>query len=123
MTSSQVKEGFMEIRFAIPTSNGILATHFHQTHEASIIDVKDNQIENIQSLNLPSCDSDELANWFEELKVDVLIVRGIHCDMLDAINHTRVNVRTGTESDTPENLVNKFLNRSLKVEAITRDTN
>lgn len=111
----------MEIRFAIPILDGILATHFHRSRQASIVDVKDNQIEQVTCLDIPSLDPEEIAKWFQTMKVDVLIAGGIKQEILSAINQTGVNVRTGSEGDTAEGLVEKFLNRTLKTRTLAKD--
>lgn len=110
----------MELRFAIPTADGILATHFLQSQEAAIVDVKDNEIEGINIHQLPSFDPHEIAEWLENLKVNVLITSGINSDFLSAVNRTGVNVKSGAEIGSPESLVKKFLNRTLKVQSISR---
>ncbi len=103
----------MEIRFAVPTLDGMLATHFLQSQVATIVDVKAGQIKKVHTFDLPGFDPKTLVDWFETLNVQVLIACGIPHDILEALNQTAVNVRTGVDPDTPENIVYKFLNHSL----------
>jgi len=109
-------EAVMVLRFAIPLTDGVLASHIHRCREFMLIDVRDGKIIAQETHVPPSHDADKLIKWFEDMDANVLLAAGIPHKYLDVFNLSGISIITGVCAGEPVDLVNRFLNDSTNFE-------
>ena len=107
----------MKQKFAIPSSNGILDEHFGHCHQFAIIEVQDNKIIDEGLIDAPPHQPGLLPPWLAERGVTDVIAGGMGQRAIQLFNQQKVNVFVGAPKLSPGELVEGFLNKSLKFAA------
>ncbi len=104
----------MKKKIAIPTSNGLLDEHFGHCRHFSILEVHDNSIVDSLLVDAPPHEPGLLPPWLAERGVTDIIAGGMGQRAIQLFNQHKVNVFVGAPSISPQELVEGFLNKSLK---------
>ena len=101
------------MRFAIPLAQGVLCAHFGHSEQFSIVDTQDGQIKSKELLTPPPHEPGALPRWLQELGVNVVIAGGMGRRAQDLFDQQGIKVVVGAPSDTPESLIQAYLERTL----------
>ncbi len=102
------------MKIAIPMAEGKLTAHFGHCQEFAMVYVDDNNaITKVESLTPPPHEPGVLPRWLHELNTDVIIAGGMGHKAQELFAENQIKVLTGAPVDTPENLVNAYLNQCL----------
>lgn len=107
------------MRIAIPVANNQLCMHFGHCETFAIIDVdtETNTITHREDIVPPPHEPGLLPKWLAEKKADAIIAGGMgqRAQMLFA--QQGIEVVVGAPAQTPEALVNAYLNKTLETGA------
>jgi predicted Fe-Mo cluster-binding NifX family protein len=102
------------MKFAIPLAEGKLTAHFGHCQEFALVDVEDNKIKVKETLVPPPHEPGVLPRWLNEQGTNVIIAGGMGARALDLFAQNGIKVLTGAPSLTPEELVQQYLDSTLK---------
>ena len=102
------------MRYAIPTADGVLAMHFGHADSFTLVDVSDGQITAVQSATPPSHAPGVLPAWLKENGVDTIIAGGMGSRARDLFTRSGIAVVVGASSVAAEELVKRHLAGTLK---------
>lgn len=104
------------LKIAIPVSNGKLATHFGHCEQFALLSInKENKnIEDVVMLTPPPHEPGVLPAWLAEKEAKVVITGGMGMKAQNHFKEKGVEVVTGAESGTPEEIVQAYLNGTLR---------
>ncbi len=109
-------------KVAIPVANDKLSQHFGHSDYFRVYVVDDNnKIIDNEFLPPPEHQPGVIPNWVASQGVTDIIVGGIGPAAIDIFNSKNVNVFSGANVDTPENIILDFVNGTLVVNANTCD--
>jgi len=103
------------VRYAIPVSGGIVATHFGHCESFVLIDV-DTQKKEITKKEIVSSPGHEpglLPAWLAGEGVSVVIAGGMGSRAQDIFRQNNITVIIGTTESDPEKAVMSYLNGTL----------
>jgi len=104
------------MKFAIPLAEGKLTGHFGHCQEFALVDVEDNKIKNTEKMVPPPHEPGVLPRWLHELGTDVIIAGGMGARALEMFAQNGIKVLTGAPSLIPEELVQQYLDSTLKTD-------
>jgi len=104
------------MRFAIPLVGGQLSMHFGHCEEFALFDVDEatKKILNKTVVKSPEHEPGLLPRWLHEKGVTQIIGGGMGQRAQGLFTENGIKVIVGASVDTPENLVNSFLQGTLK---------
>ena len=102
------------MKFAIPLAEGKLTGHFGHCQEFALVDVEDNKIKNTEKMVPPPHEPGVLPRWLHEQGTNVIIAGGMGARALDLFAQNGIKVLTGAPSLAPEELVQQYLDSTLK---------
>lgn len=102
------------MRIAIPLANGRLCTHFGHCEAFGIYDVMNNSIVEERIFNPPPHEPGLYPRLLGEMKVNVIISGGMGMNAQNLFANNNIAVVTGAQSDLPKNIINSYLNGTLK---------
>ena len=102
------------MRYAIPTVDGVLAMHFGHADSFTFVDVSDNRITAVRSATPPAHAPGVLPAWLKENGVDIVIAGGMGSRAQDLFTRSGVRVVVGASSVAAEELVKQHLAGTLK---------
>jgi len=103
------------MKVAIPLANGLLAQHFGHCQKFALVEVDDNKkIGGKQLLDPPPHEPGVLPAWLHEQGANVIIAGGMGARAQQLFQQNDITVLVGAPADTPENLVNQYLDGSLQ---------
>ena len=102
------------MKFAIPLAEGKLTGHFGHCQEFALVDVEDNKIKNTEKMVPPPHEPGVLPRWLHEQGTNVIIAGGMGARALDMFAQNGIKVMTGAPSLAPEELVQQYLDSTLK---------
>ena len=102
------------MKFAIPLAEGKLTAHFGHCQEFALVEVEDNQIKNQENLVPPPHEPGVLPKWLYELGTNVIIAGGMGARALNLFAQNKIEVIVGAPSLTPEELVSRYLDKTLE---------
>lgn len=107
------------MKFAIPTSNGKLCLHFGHCGVFTIIDADENSksINGKEELTPPPHEPGVLPKWLAEQGANVIIAGGMGMRAQQLFAQQGIKVIVGAEAEEPEQLVQAYLNGTLKTGA------
>jgi predicted Fe-Mo cluster-binding NifX family protein len=100
-------------KFAIPTENGKLCSHFGHCQQFAIIDVSDNSLTHENYLNPPPHEPGLLPAWLGEQGVTNIIAGGIGQKAIQLFKQQNIEVTVGAQAKSPKQLVEDFLANDL----------
>jgi len=103
------------IRFAVPTSGGLLCSHFGHCEEFTLVDVaaESQDILGITTITAPEHEPGLLPSWLAERGARVVIAGGMGSHAQQLFAQQGVTVITGASAAEPETLVRRYLADSL----------
>jgi predicted Fe-Mo cluster-binding NifX family protein len=104
------------MRIAIPTANGKLCMHFGHCELFSIIEVDENEkkITGREDVTPPPHEPGVLPRFLGEQKVSLIIAGGMGGRAQSLFTEQNIDVIIGAPAETPETIVNAYLNGSLQ---------
>jgi len=102
------------MKFAIPLAEGKLTAHFGHCQKFALIEVADNKIKNKETLIPPPHEPGVLPRWLHEMGTNVIIAGGMGARALDLFAQNGIKVITGAPASAPEDLVQSYLDNTLK---------
>lgn len=105
------------MKFAVPTNNGQLCLHFGHCEIFTFIEVDEEskKITKQEEVVPPPHEPGILPPWIAKNGVDVIIAGGMGKRAKDLFLHEGIKVFVGAQSGTPQELVNEYLQGSLKL--------
>ena len=104
------------MRIALPLVGGKLSVHFGHCEEFAFVDVDRQRkvIEKVECLPAPAHQPGLLPQWLFEKGADMVIAGGMGRRAQDLFSGQKIRVLVGAPSETPEAVVNAYLNGSLE---------
>lgn len=100
-------------KIAIPTTDGVLDTHFGHCKQFAVIDTEGETIIETTYLDAPPHQPGLLPRWLPERGVTDVIAGGMGQRAIDLFNARGVNVFVGAPNLSPEELVKGYLGKSI----------
>ena len=107
----------MKKKIAVPTSNGVLDTHFGHCRQFALVDVQDGEISHVVYIDAPPHQPGLLPAWLAERGSTDIIAGGMGQRAIHLFNESGINVFVGAPILTPENLVQGYLDDTLSFSA------
>lgn len=107
----------MKMKIAIPTSEGLLDAHFGHCKQFAMVEVDNNAIGGITFLDAPPHQPGLLPPWLAERGATDIIAGGMGQRAIDLFNEQGVNVFVGAPKNTPTEIVEGFLKKTLSFDA------
>ena len=107
-------EGASGMRYAIPTSEGVLAMHFGHVDQFTLVDVENGTVGRTQTVTPPPHAPGVLPAWLSENHVNVVIAGGMGSRAQGLFAQHGIQVVIGAPAQTPEALVQQHLAGTLK---------
>lgn len=103
------------MKIAIPVANGLLNLHFGHCKAFAIMEVDSDtkQISARTDIDAPPHEPGVLPRWLGERDVDLVITGGMGQQAKTLFAQQSIDVIVGAPADTPENLVQSYLDGSL----------
>ena len=103
------------MKIAIPLAGGRLAMHFGHCEQFALIDVDETSREHRSTavLDAPPHEPGLLPRWLHEQGADVIIAGGMGQRAQQLFAERDIRVIYGVPSDTPETIVESFLNGTV----------
>jgi len=101
----------INMRIAIPLSQGLLSPHFGHCEEFAIVEVDQQQKTIVTSARLPSPEHAPglLPRWLRQLEVGLVIAGGMGPRAAALFEQASIEVITGAPMGTPEAIVQDYL--------------
>ncbi|MFY9116149.1 MAG: NifB/NifX family molybdenum-iron cluster-binding protein [Bacteroidales bacterium] len=101
-------------KFAIPIENGQLCSHFGHCEQFALIDVEGTTITRQKHLTPPPHEPGVFPAWLAQQGVTHIITAGMGQRAIDLFTGHNIEVCVGVEKDTPENIVRRYLEKTLE---------
>ena len=101
-------------RFAIPTINGKLCSHFGRCEKFAIVEVEGQKIVNEYHLDPPKHQSGAYPKFLSDNGVNIIIAGGMGSDAHRLFQKNNIEVFIGVCLEKPKHLVKSYLNDELK---------
>jgi len=104
------------MKIAIPTAGGKLCAHFGHCEHFAMLDVDENakKITGSEMLPPPPHEPGALPKWLKEKGVNLVIAGGMGQRAQSIFTENGINVVVGADSETPEVLIEAYLNGTLQ---------
>jgi len=105
-----------KMRIAIPVTNGKLSQHFGHCEQFVVIDVDPDAktITKTEMLAPPAHEPGALPRWLSEMSVNIIIAGGMGQRAQQLFEQNNIDVIVGAQDNTPEQLVQKYINGLLQ---------
>lgn len=107
----------MKKKIAIPMAGDKLSEHFGHCQYFAFVDVENNDIINISRMDPPEHQPGTFPRWVAANGATDVIAGGMGPMAVNLFNEAGVNVFVGATADSPQNLVTRFLDGTLKLNA------
>jgi len=103
------------IRFAVPTTGGLLCSHFGHCDEFTLVDVaaESQEVLSVTMITAPEHEPGLLPSWLADRGARVIIAGGMGSHAQQLFTQQGVTVVTGASAAEPETLVRQYLADSL----------
>jgi len=102
---------------AVPTSNGLLDGHFGHCQQFAMVKVEEHTIKEISYVDAPPHQPGLLPPWLAERGATDIIAGGMGQRAIALFNERGVNVFVGAPALAPEEIVQGFLQETLRFSA------
>ncbi len=103
------------MRIALPVFEEKLCQHFGHCDKFAILEIdQSNNIIKREDVTPPPHEPGVLPKWLSGMGVNVIIAGGMGQRAQQLFAQNQIEVIVGAPADTPENLVGKYLNETLK---------
>jgi predicted Fe-Mo cluster-binding NifX family protein len=107
------KNEMEEVIFAVPVSEGKLASHFGHCEHFALVEAKNGKIKSTSMQTPPPHEPGVLPKWLHGKGVNIVLAGGVGARAKQILEESGVEVITGVPMDSPESLVNQYLSESL----------
>lgn len=107
----------MNKRIAIPLENGVLCAHFGHCQQFAIVDVENNEIKDVKTLDPPEHVPGLYPRWVAGFGVTDVIAGGMGQQAISLFNQQGINAFVGAPLKPPKELVADFLSNKLSLSA------
>ncbi len=104
----------MKKKFAVPTVDGKLCSHFGHCQSFAVIEVENNKIVSEDYLNPPDHEPGSFPRFLSKHGVNIIIAGGMGRRAQDLFMQNNIEVCIGVSQETPSELVYKYLNDDLE---------
>ena len=101
------------MKFAIPLAEGKLTAHFGHCQQFALVDADENGIQKKEILIPPPHEPGVLPRWLGEQGANVIIAGGMGQRAQTLFQENDIAVVVGAPVETPEKLVQEYLNQTL----------
>ena len=103
------------MKIALPVADGKLCMHFGHCQQFALVDVdeKEKKVNSTSFLDPPPHEPGVLPAWLKEQGADYIIAGGMGSRAQDLFTNYGIKVVVGASSDSPESIVDDFLNDRL----------
>lgn len=103
------------MKIAIPTNKGRLSMHFGHCDQFAVVeaDEETKSIENVEYINPPAHEPGALPRWLRDHGVHLVIAAGMGNRARQLFAQFDIQSIVGASGDTPEEIVNAYLNERL----------
>ena len=101
-------------KFAIPTVDDLLTPHFGHCEKFAIVDTEDDSIIDMNYLTPPVHQPGTYPRFLADQGVDVIISGGMGIKAQDLFAQNSIEVCIGVSNDTPQILVEQYLENQLQ---------
>ena len=112
---NQINGGKCKMKIAIPMTNGTISSHFGHCEQFAIIDVDVDNKKVISSelITPPPHEPGLLPRWLAEKSVQLVIAGGMGQRAQGLFKENNIDLIVGITDNTPEKLVELYLNNKL----------
>lgn len=105
------------MRYAIPTSNGLLTEHFGHCEQFAFIDIDETTKKIIAKKMVapPPHQPGVLPAWLAQEGTNVVIAGGMGPRAVDLLEHNKIEVILGATAEDPEQLVMAHIQGTLNI--------
>lgn len=100
---------------AIPTSNGMLDTHFGHCKVLTLFEMVDGNITEKKEVNTPPHEPGLLPKFCHELGVTDIISGGIGAKAIELFKINDINVFTGAPVQRVDEIIQSFISKTLEL--------
>lgn len=102
---------------AVPTSEGRLCPHFGHCEEFTLVtvDYAGKTIESANTISAPPHQPGMLPGWLAGYGTEVVLAGGMGPRAIELFNQAGITVHIGAPAESPQSLVEAFLNGSLQL--------
>ncbi len=104
----------MKKKFAIPTINKKLCAHFGHCENFALVETDNNQIIKVDFIQPPEHQPGTYPKFLASKDVQVIIAGGLGVKAQDLFVQNNIEVFIGVNSDSPEKLVEQYLQDQLQ---------
>ena len=101
-------------RVAIPVSNGMLSEYFGRCNYYKIFEISENNIVQEKKEIPREKDITRLPEWMAEKRISDVITYKVDKQIINLFSSYRINLFVGISIDTPQNLIEDYINGNLK---------
>ncbi len=104
------------MKIAIPLADGRLSMHFGHCDQFALVDVDQDAktVGKVETLTPPAHEPGVLPRWLHEQGANVIIAGGMGMRAQQLFTQNDIQVMVGAPAETPETLVQNFLDGTLK---------
>ena len=104
----------MKKKFAVPVINGKLCAHFGHCEQFAIVETDDKKVTGHSFLNPPLHQPGAYPRFLAQQGVNVIIAGGMGPKAQQLFTQNKIEVCMGVGEQTPEELVEQYLNDQLQ---------
>lgn len=101
-------------KFAIPTTENLLTTHFGRCEKFAIVETEDNRIISVSHITPPVHQPGIYPRFLADQGVNTIISGGMGIKAQHLFSQYDIEVYLGVNSDSPQSLVKQYLDRQLR---------
>jgi predicted Fe-Mo cluster-binding NifX family protein len=115
-TVDKINKEIINMKIALPVSNGVLCMHFGHCDEFAIIEVESDKktIIGNKSVTPPPHEPGLLPRWLQEMEINLVIAGGMGMRAQQLFSQAGVEVIVGAQAKRVEELVKDYLEGNLK---------
>ena len=101
-------------KFAIPTVNNLLTPHFGHCEKFAVVETENNSIISVNYISPPAHQPGSYPRFLANQGVSVIISGGMGIKAQDLFAQNNIEVCIGVSSDSPQYIVEQYLNNQLQ---------
>lgn len=102
------------MRIAIPTTKGLLSSHFGHCEKFYVVDVENGQLSNEQMIVPPAHEPGLYPKWVKEQGVDLVIGGGMGQKAQVLFHQNQVEIIVGASNSEPRGIVESYVAGTLE---------
>lgn len=103
-----------EIRIAIPTDNGVLASHFGRCEHFTFLDIRNSKVVYLARVEPPAHEPGVIPQWLSRQGASLIIAAGMGMRAQQLFNQYGIKVLIGAPPIDPEEIVDQYLKGTLR---------